>query len=138
MPSSRKFSSFIVRHNVILLGLTLGVAAAALVTALTTMADAEVIVRHARPLPMMVTGSHVWESPVVWIAPPPPRLVVRPVQRPGWIWSPGYWRWSATGYVWMGGVWLAERPGFAYAPAHWEQTLGGWRFIPGGWIRRPL
>ncbi|HEY4075344.1 MAG TPA: hypothetical protein VGM26_00295 [Rhizomicrobium sp.] len=78
-----------------------------------------------------------WPRPVHWVAPPPPRVVVAPRLRPGWVWTPGYWRWTGRAYVWIDGVWLAERPGYGYVAAHWVRGVQGWVFVPGGWARRP-
>lgn len=115
-------------------GLLLGMATAALVIALTGIAGAAVVVRRpGPPLPIMLTGPYAAHS--VWIAPPAARIVIAPAPRPGWIWSPGYWRWSGTAYVWVDGLWMAERPGYRFVPAHWDHFPGGWRFIPGGWAR---
>jgi hypothetical protein len=137
MSLSRKFSSL--RNGFVLRGLILGVSAAGLVAALTDIAGAAIVVRRVGlPLPMMVSGSYVAARPVVWVAPPAPRVFVAPAPRPGWIWSPGYWRWTGATYIWTDGVWLAARPGFIYAPARWERFPGGWHFAPGGWVRRPL
>jgi hypothetical protein len=126
------------RNQFLLRGVMLGGAAALLILALTGIAAAAIVVREpGRQLPVMLAGPYP-ARPVVWIAPPMPRVVVTPAPRPGWIWSPGYWSWTGTAYVWIDGAWLMERPGFIYAPAHWEHFAGGWRFLPGGWIRRPL
>jgi hypothetical protein len=76
--------------------------------------------------------------PVFWVAPPSPRVVVTPGPRAGWIWSPGYWRWTGHDYVWIDGIWMTERPGFNYVAAHWVREPGGWIFIRGGWRRRPF
>lgn len=118
----------------LLRGLLLGAATTALVITLTGIAAAAIVVRRPGPsLPVMLTSPYVARS--VWIAPPAPRFVVAPSLRPGWIWSPGYWRWSGTAYVWVDGLWIAERPGFRFVPAHWDHFPGGWRFVPGGWVR---
>jgi hypothetical protein len=74
--------------------------------------------------------------PVLWAAPPLPRVIVTPGPRPGWIWSPGYWRWTGRSYVWIDGIWMTERPGFDYVAANWVRGPGGWIFVRGGWRRR--
>jgi len=72
----------------------------------------------------------------VWQAPPPLRAEIVPLARgPGWIWSPGYWRWMGRRYVWIEGRWLPPRPGFRYVPAHWERVGGAWLFVPARWAR---
>jgi len=138
MPTFDKLAISPFRNRFLLRGAVLGIATAALVLTLTGIAAAAIVVRRPGPhLPVMLTGPYV-ARPVVWIAPPMPRVVVVPAPRPGWIWSPGYWSWTGAAYVWTNGVWLTERPGFIYAPSRWDHFAGGWRFIPGGWIRRPL
>jgi hypothetical protein len=73
----------------------------------------------------------------VWQAPPPARSELMPLAlRPGWIWSPGYWRWTGRNYIWIEGRWLPLRSGFRYIPAHWEQVGGAWLFVPARWVRR--
>ncbi len=49
----------------------------------------------------------------IGFAPPPPRYE-RVVVRPGYVWTPGYWRWSGRRYVWVGGYYLRARPGHYY------------------------
>lgn len=83
------------------------------------------------PPPM---ASEIALTPVLWIAPPPPRVVVAPRPRAGWIWSPGYWRWTGRAYVWIDGIWLAERRGYMYVPSHWERLPRGWVLVPGRWV----
>ena len=103
----------------------------------TNAANAAVVVVHPNPrLPMVHV--HSWVAGPIWVAPPPPHLVVMPAPRPGWIWSPGYWRWTGGTYVWIDGVWLAERPGFVFVTPYWERTPAGWRMVAGGWARRPF
>ena len=114
--------------------LTLAAATAMLLAA--NGAHAAVVVVHPLPRPPV---AHVggWIGGPVWIA-PPPRVVVAPTLRPGWVWSAGYWNWTGSAYVWIDGVWLADRPGLAFVPAHWEHFYGGWRFVDGCWIQRPF
>ena len=70
------------------------------------------------------------------VRPPPARVLVVPASRPGYVWAPGYWRWSGRRYSWVDGVWLRERRGFGWEPAHWEERGGRWHFEPGHWARR--
>jgi hypothetical protein len=76
--------------------------------------------------------------PILSVRPPTPRIVVAPVPRRGWIWSPGYWRWTGVTYLWVDGLWLPQRPGYGYVAAHWTYGPEGWIFVPGTWVRRPL
>jgi hypothetical protein len=80
--------------------------------------------------------SHVSVGVVVGVPPPPVRVVhVRP--RPGYVWAPGYWRWSPRGHrhVWVDGYWVRARPGHHYRPARWVHEGRDWRFHRGYWAR---
>ena len=48
-------------------------------------------------------------------APPPPRVVVAPTARRGYVWVPGYWRWNGHRHIWVNGQ-LPRRAGYP-APA---------------------
>jgi len=67
---------------------------------------------------------------------PPPVVVERPavVPGPGYVWVPGYYRWSGREYVWVSGRY--ERPPRARArwvPGRWVHDRGGWYFVEGHW-----
>jgi hypothetical protein len=68
------------------------------------------------------------------VRPPPPRIVVVPAPRRGYVWAPGHWRWSGRHHVWVDGRWVRERPGWRWVPAHWEERRGRWHFEPGHWV----
>jgi hypothetical protein len=72
------------------------------------------------------------------VRPPPPRVVVVPAPRRGYVWAPGYWYWDGRRdrHVWMDGRWIGERRGWRWQPAHWEERRGRWHFEPGHWVRR--
>ena len=69
----------------------------------------------------------------IGVRPPPPRVVVVPEPRRGYVWAPGYWRWDGRAHVWVDGQWLRERHGWYWEPAHWEERRGLWHFEPGHW-----
>lgn len=69
------------------------------------------------------------------VAPPPARVVVTPVVRPGYVWAPGYWRWNGRAHVWVDGRYIRERRGYHWNPAHWEQRNGRYHFEDGRWER---
>lgn len=75
------------------------------------------------------------EAPVN--APPPPaEIQERVVIRPGYAWTPGYWRWDIGGrrYAWVRGTYVHERPGFVWVRAHWQRgPRGAWFFQQGYW-----
>lgn len=69
------------------------------------------------------------------LAPPPPRHE-RAIVRPGYVWTPGVWRWNGRRHVWVRGYYVPERPGYAYRPAYWRQYGPRWRLHAGYWVRR--
>ena len=69
------------------------------------------------------------------VAPPPPRVIVVPAARRGYVWAPGYWRWNGRQHVWIDGRWMRERRGVQWVPAHWEQRGNRWHFEDGHWER---
>lgn len=73
-------------------------------------------------------------SPVVSIAPPPPRyeyIGVPPVV--GHIWIDGYWDWGGSRYQWVPGRWESPRPGYHWSPFRWERHGNDWRRQGGRW-----
>lgn len=89
--------------------------------------------------PSDVDGDAGIAAPGVFVAAPPPaRMEVAPVARPGWIWAPGYWRWTGRRYVWIEGRWLAVRRGYQYVPAHGGRLRGGWILVPARWVAHVL
>jgi hypothetical protein len=71
----------------------------------------------------------------VRVAPPPPRYE-RVVVRPGYVWTPGYWRWNGRRHVWIAGHAVPVRHGYVYRPARWYRSGPAWRFHTGAWVRR--
>jgi hypothetical protein len=69
----------------------------------------------------------------VAVAPPAPRMVVVPPPRAGYVWAPGYWRWSGQRYVWVDGRWVHERRGYRWVPEQWVAVGPRWHFVPGHW-----
>jgi len=69
------------------------------------------------------------------VAPPPPRVVITPDVRAGYVWAPGYWRWNGHQHVWVDGRYLRERRGYHWRPAHWETRRGRYHFEQGHWER---
>lgn len=69
------------------------------------------------------------------VRPPPPRVVVVPAARPGYVWAPGYWRWNGRTHVWVDGAWLRERRNYHWVAAHWEERHGRYHFEEGHWER---
>jgi len=69
------------------------------------------------------------------VRPPPPRVVVLPAPRRGYVWAPGYWRWNGRQHVWTDGRWLRQRPSQHWVPAHWNEHGNRWHFEDGHWER---
>ena len=66
---------------------------------------------------------------------PPPPLRYEPVPPPrvGYVWAPGYWRWSHGRYVWVSGVWHHARPGYVYYGPRWVPSHGHWVYHDSYW-----
>jgi hypothetical protein len=69
------------------------------------------------------------------IAPPAPRIEVRPVRpAPAAIWIDGHWRWANGGHLWVPGHWeVPPRRYHAWAPGHWRHGPRGWIWVEGHW-----
>jgi hypothetical protein len=71
----------------------------------------------------------------VQVGPPAPvveRVVVAP--GPGYVWTPGYYRWDGRAYVWMPGRHvLPPRPHAVWVPGHWGHERRGFFWIDGHW-----
>jgi len=69
---------------------------------------------------------------------PPALPVYEQPQCPGdgYIWTPGYWAWSADDgdYYWVPGTWvLAPEVGYLWTPPYWGWTDGAYVFHAGYW-----
>jgi hypothetical protein len=57
-----------------------------------------------------------------------------PCPEEGYLWTPGYWAWSAAGYYWMPGVWVQPpRVGVLWTPGYWGYVGAVYVFRPGYW-----
>jgi WXXGXW repeat (2 copies) len=81
------------------------------------------------------TGAVVTREVVVPRAPPSVRIEAQTVAPgPGYIWTPGYWRWSGRDYVWVSGSWVRPpRTTAVWVPGHWVSRGAGWIWVPGHW-----
>lgn len=68
------------------------------------------------------------------VAPPVDRVYVAP-PRVGYIYAPGYWRWSGRNHVWVDGHYMRERRGYRWAPDHWVQRGNRYHLERGHWER---
>jgi len=68
-------------------------------------------------------------------APPPERVeVVEVIPGPEYVWVPGRWSWSGTGYSWEYGRWVRpEGSHHHYARGKWRHTNRGWYWVDGHW-----
>jgi len=61
--------------------------------------------------------------------PPPPRR-----RREVLVWTPGHWRWTGRGWVWVAGRYVERpRPAAIWVPGHWEARGPNWVWIPPHW-----
>jgi hypothetical protein len=71
------------------------------------------------------------------IAPPPLPVYVQPeIPSPGYLWTPGYWRWDPIGadYFWVPGTWVAPPAvGLLWTPGYWGWGGGGYFWHGGYW-----
>lgn len=81
------------------------------------------------------SGSALARSVIVEIAPPPARVEVVPVQRRGYAWAPGYWRWQHNQHVWVKGHTMRARTGYTWSPDRWNDVDNRHEFRPGHWTR---
>jgi len=60
----------------------------------------------ATVLAASVSTSALAQEVIIARPPPPPmRVEVVPVARPGYAWENGHWRWAGRGYAWVPGHW---------------------------------
>ena len=65
--------------------------------------------------------------------PPPPQTVIVPRHRPGFVWVPGYWRWTGYSYLWIRGHWVPHRRGYYWAPPRYSREGHYYRYHRGYW-----
>ena len=74
---------------------------------------------------------------LVTIAPPPlPYYTQPPAPGDDYIWTPGYWAWSAAegDYYWVPGTWVeAPSVGDLWTPGYWAYEGRGFLWHPGYW-----
>jgi WXXGXW repeat (2 copies) len=58
-----------------------------------------------------------------------------PYYRDGHVFVDGHWVWTAYGWQWRPGYWIAARPGFVYVQGYWDYWGGRWAYRPGVWAR---
>lgn len=66
---------------------------------------------------------------------PPAPVSVYYDSRPGYTFIEGRWVWTAYGWQWYPGYWVAERPGYVYIQGYWDYWGGRYLYRPGSWAR---
>jgi hypothetical protein len=87
--------------------------------------------------PLLTTGAaHAANFDIrIGTPPPPPRVVAVPAARPGYVYSPGYWRWAGQRHVWVDGGYIRERRGYHYVEPAWDRDGERYGFRRGHWER---
>lgn len=69
------------------------------------------------------------------VAPPPLPVYEQPeLPGPGYVWTPGYWHYSAAGYFWVPGTWIMPpRVGVLWTPGYWGYAGSVYVFHAGYW-----
>ncbi len=82
-------------------------------------------------------ASHAAVFVSIDVAPPPLPVYAQPViPAPGYIWTPGYWRWNAADgdYYWIPGTWVtAPYVGALWTPGYWGWGGGAYAWHGGYW-----
>jgi hypothetical protein len=84
----------------------------------------------------MGVGSASAKSRVyVRVGPPAPIVEVRTAAPGrGYVWVPGFHRWTGAAYAWVPGAWQRPPRGRAvWVPGHWQHDRRGWFFVNGHW-----
>ncbi|MET0291518.1 MAG: hypothetical protein ABW136_04075 [Steroidobacteraceae bacterium] len=69
------------------------------------------------------------------IAPPAERVVIAPAPRAGYVWAPGYWRWTGRHHVWIDGRHLKVRRNQVWIADRWDHRGDDWVYVRGHWAR---
>lgn len=52
----------------------------------------------------------------------------------GFVWMPGFYRYSGRNYMWVPGHWSAVQPGYrSWSPGRWRHSRQGWFWQDGRW-----
>jgi hypothetical protein len=70
------------------------------------------------------------------VEPPPPTEVAYHQARRA-IWTPGYWMWNGSGYIWIAGAWrIPDGAEMTWQPPTWRPSRRGTSiYVPGGFVR---
>ncbi len=85
----------------------------------------------------LTLAAGIANAQVVIHAGPPPAVIVErpgPPLHAGWVWVPGYYRWSGARYIWVPGRWVnPPRRGVVWVPGRWVPRSGGYVYVAGYW-----
>ena len=73
------------------------------------------------------------------VAPPAakPETVAAPAASAALVWTPGYWAWNGSAYLWIEGAWrIPPQAGARWVAPSWAPRRGGVVLVPGGWSVR--
>ena len=71
---------------------------------------------------------------IVRTKPNRPVYIKKPtLNRKGYFWVNGYWKWNLNTYIWMDGFWERERANFHWHEGYWEISPNGFFWIEGYW-----
>ena len=71
---------------------------------------------------------------LVDVPPPPAKVTTAPsTTKAGYVWSPGYWKWSGSDYVWTDGTWVQVVESKKWVQPTWTQDGTKWYFTAGHW-----
>jgi hypothetical protein len=68
---------------------------------------------------------------------PPAAIVEEAPARPGYVYTPGYWRWDEPrhNHIWIKGEYVPERRGEHWVGHEWREQNGRYHFNEGRWER---
>jgi len=102
-----------------------------------TLGSAALIAAMALGTGCVVRARGHVSAPVAYVEvaedPPPPRVVVVPAARPGFIWIEGRWVWSGGRWDWRDGYYERDRAGYVWEQGRWERRGGGNVWVDGRW-----
>src|ERR1700689_4833833 len=91
-------------------------------------------------LAMLAVPGHSFAQGIavsITIAPPVLPVYTQPIcPGEGYLWTPGYWAWSADDgdYYWVPGTWVeAPEVGFLWTPGYWGWHEGAFLWNAGYW-----
>jgi hypothetical protein len=111
--------------------------------------DADIVAEQTVEAPVVPPPPKAEEPPPppAPVAPPTPRAatvsasatVTAPTPAtvpasPTLVWTPGYWAWNGTAYIWIEGAWrIPPQAGARWEAPRWAPRRGRVVFVPGGW-----